>query len=303
MKKLIVSTIATKRVLPGMLVKDSPFHGISYVLMETEDNKCCRPLDFTSEVISECDVPLFWEEAEGNTKNETKLTYMNNIITALDNDSILVLTNNNYQYGSGCLCNKEAIEKAFDEFGCERLVMLPSSIHEVLLMPYSDNLNARELLDMVTDINKNDFVGDAKLIDMAYSFTLEEYENNVAQYVCEKDGEFHDYIDSVPTKLEKLLHRDIDFLKAVGTEFKSCAAIDITYRAKQKYGGEIMTSQLNVYHRIDTETGETEFYNVFASYEDIFCIDNETCSATDSVINVSIVAMADSRKELNEMGY
>lgn len=299
MKKLIVSTIATKRVQPGMIAKDSPFLGISYILMETDGNKLYHPLDFLDEGISESDVPTFWQEAEANTKADTNLSRISCFIGVPD-ENIFVLTNQNGVYGAGCLCNNEAIEKAFEEFDCERLIMLPSSVHEVLLIPYSNNADATKLYNMVTEINQMDFVGDAKLIDMAYSFTLEEYHNNAACYADGQDDEWHDYIESVPTKLEKLLCRDIDFLKAIGTEFKPCATIEVVYRIKE---GDTQTYQFTVSKRINTEAGRETFYDMFSQYENEVCIDDTSCSKADNVVSAHIIAMADTVEELNEIEY
>ena len=302
MKKLIVSAIATKRVQPGMIAKDSPFPGISYILMETDGNKLYHPLDFLDEGISESDVPTFWEEAEANTKADTNCSRMSCFIGIPDQmkESIFVLTNQNGVYVAGCLCNNEAIEKAFEQFDCERLIMLPSSVHEVLLIPYSDNTDAAKLYNMVTEINQMDFVGDAKLIDMAYSFTLEEYHNNAACYANGQGDEWHDYIESVPTKLEKLLCRDIDFLKAIGTEFKPCATIEVVYRIKE---GDTQTHQFTVSKRINTEAGRETFYDMFSYYENEICTDDSSCSKADNVVSVHIIAMADTVEELNEIEY
>ena len=62
------------------------------------------------------------------------------------------------------------------EFGkkhnIKKLVVLPSSIHEMLIMPYNDSINMNDLSFMVADVNANQVEPEERLTDRAYLIEL-----------------------------------------------------------------------------------------------------------------------------------
>ena len=51
------------------------------------------------------------------------------------------------------------------------LIILPSSIHEVLLLPYEANLSFQELTDMVSHINRAEVPVEDRLSDQVYLYS------------------------------------------------------------------------------------------------------------------------------------
>lgn len=64
-----------------------------------------------------------------------------------------VLTNRDRTYGAACLSYKDVFRSLSEHFGTG-LYILPSSIHEVILLPDSGNFSKEELEKMVTEINE-----------------------------------------------------------------------------------------------------------------------------------------------------
>ncbi|MGN0435510.1 MAG: DUF5688 family protein, partial [Wujia sp.] len=81
-----------------------------------------------------------------------------------DNPPIYVLSNEQCINGATCIIFKDLLENFAKRFDSD-LYILPSSIHEVLLVPVKDNWNRDELSELVRDVNENvleqmDFLSD-----------------------------------------------------------------------------------------------------------------------------------------------
>lgn len=81
-----------------------------------------------------------------------------------------VLTNNQKLYGAGCVLYPgllEAISKKLDH----DLFLLPSSIHEMILLPAANRVQSFELADLVTQINRTELAVDEILSDRVYYYS------------------------------------------------------------------------------------------------------------------------------------
>ncbi len=68
-------------------------------------------------------------------------------------DSVYVLTNPSGVDGAAAILSDKAMHEARDKIG-EDFLILPSSRHEVLLVPRSSQMSVRELTDMVREVNR-----------------------------------------------------------------------------------------------------------------------------------------------------
>lgn len=80
-----------------------------------------------------------------------------------------VLTNNNRINGAYCMIYEEYLRKFAESINSD-LFILPSSIHEVLLMPMSCGITKKELECMVRSINSSDLSPGEVLSDNVYEF-------------------------------------------------------------------------------------------------------------------------------------
>lgn len=91
-----------------------------------------------------------------------------------------VITNESKLYGAGYICLSEAMQAAYERIGSDFYV-LPSSVHELIALPYDDAGDARELLQMVTEINQTSVSREEVLADSVY---LYEHESDKLSWIC-----------------------------------------------------------------------------------------------------------------------
>ena len=81
-----------------------------------------------------------------------------------------VLTNKNGINGAACVLYKDVI-KNFAEGMDRDILILPSSIHEVLLLPDDDQLPYRDLANLVTFINQTEVPAEDRLSNQVYRYS------------------------------------------------------------------------------------------------------------------------------------
>lgn len=81
-----------------------------------------------------------------------------------------VLGNNMKLFGAASMLYKGLVENFADKIG-KNLFILPSSIHEVILVPDNGDMEARELWEMVCEINATQVEPEEVLTDSVYYFS------------------------------------------------------------------------------------------------------------------------------------
>lgn len=66
---------------------------------------------------------------------------------------LYILTVYNGIYGAAAMLNRTFMEEACEKMGCQKLWIIPSSCHEVLLVPYDFDVVARDLQRMCVEVN------------------------------------------------------------------------------------------------------------------------------------------------------
>ncbi|MDE6314704.1 MAG: hypothetical protein K2M46_14000 [Lachnospiraceae bacterium] len=84
-----------------------------------------------------------------------------------------VLSNQINFYGAACMLYEDVMEMFAQELG-EDVYILPSSVHEVLLVPVSKALPPKEMLEMVQDINTTQIPPEEILSNHIYQYSMEE---------------------------------------------------------------------------------------------------------------------------------
>lgn len=80
-----------------------------------------------------------------------------------------VLTNSTGMNGAACLLYEKPLA-CFGRKIDQDFFVLPSSVHEVILVPKTENINKEDLSEMVRDINKTDVSADEILSDNVYEY-------------------------------------------------------------------------------------------------------------------------------------
>lgn len=122
-----------------------------------------------------------WKRAEKNTFADTKITPMATILSDLVgtdlpetdfNCNLFVISNSEGRLGSSAVLDHGSI-RSFFKGVCDKLFMLPSSIHECLLVPADDRAgDISELSAMVKSINESEVDPMEQLADICYVINL-----------------------------------------------------------------------------------------------------------------------------------
>ncbi len=125
-----------------------------------------------------------WVEAGGLGPDGQE--WMDELLSQLQRDfereenkiPMYVLSNTQKLYGAACILYVNILEK-FSRLINSDFYILPSSVHEVILLPVSEHSSTPALLDMVTEINKTQVEESEILADSVYYFARED--NSVRQ--------------------------------------------------------------------------------------------------------------------------
>lgn len=84
-------------------------------------------------------------------------------------DIMFVLTNQLRNYGAACLLYDGVLQQIATELG-ENYYILPSSIHEMIVVPESKSPDRKQLLEMITEINETHVEPEEILSDNVYYY-------------------------------------------------------------------------------------------------------------------------------------
>ena len=84
-----------------------------------------------------------------------------------------ILSNKNKVLGACIILDKNMMKTVSDIVGIN-FYLLPSSIHEWLVVPESPDLTRADLADMVRDVNASVVSQEERLSDNVYTYSLEE---------------------------------------------------------------------------------------------------------------------------------
>lgn len=171
--------IGLQKVSKDSIVKrPTQFCGIeSYLYVYVSDNgECHKTARIGKRVLDEMSINLdeAWNRAEQNTFSEIKIGSIFNMIGMDEFDSeelyvpMLVVTNTRGFRGASSVLDVNTIRTVANRFGSRKLVMLPSSIHECILIPYEENMTLDELNFMVRSVNESEVESEDVLSDRAY---------------------------------------------------------------------------------------------------------------------------------------
>lgn len=120
-----------------------------------------------------------WEQAEKNTNATTVIMPLDQILNEIlgvegcaDDIPLFVISNMENHRGASAILNKAVLAEFGREHNIKKAIVMPSSIHEMLLLPYEDGENIEEYISMVKDINESKVLPEEQLADRAYLITL-----------------------------------------------------------------------------------------------------------------------------------
>ena len=116
------------------------------------------------------------EMLKNNISDELDKTLFKEVFTELIDEPILyVCTNRIGMNGAACILYEGVLAEFAERKGCD-IVILPSSIHEALLLPDNGEVDYDELREMVECINGHEVADEDVLSDRVYRYSLAEGE-------------------------------------------------------------------------------------------------------------------------------
>lgn len=107
----------------------------------------------------------------GSEINVPDYTYQDNIVSG--EDAPYILTNSKGVNGASVMLYPDCLKEIGGLIGND-LYILPSSIHEVLIVPDDGGINPKELESMVNEVNRNCVIHEEILSNNVYHFSLEK---------------------------------------------------------------------------------------------------------------------------------
>ena len=124
------------------------------------------------------DAEEVWKSARKNTFAETELESLASVIAdmcgipeeeVLEMDNTLYVVSNRCKMkGASAILNKDMLCGFAKQHGVSKLVVLPSSIHEMLVLPYDASIDMDMMSEMVREVNDTQVLPEERLTDQAY---------------------------------------------------------------------------------------------------------------------------------------
>lgn len=130
------------------------------------------------------------EAAKINALNDIDMKFMSEILfeQRMPKDNMLVVTSKDKFHGASRIFCDGVIDEIHKKFDNKKIIMLPSSIHEVICVPsITEDLN--ELKAIVEDVNKNSLQDNEYLSDNVYVHTDGEGWSIFNEFIKSKDSE------------------------------------------------------------------------------------------------------------------
>lgn len=112
--------------------------------------------------IALADIPTNYFDKWGITEDELRQQAIQNLnndfmIECVDGNGLYSLTNKSAYKGSGQILNNLALERIADKMGTDKLLIIPSTVDCLYVIPYSE-----EIIDMLLD--KQQYINDERLL-------------------------------------------------------------------------------------------------------------------------------------------
>ena len=171
-----------------IIKRPSPFDGIDEYLFvrQTDSGNVISVTLPTSKLLESITDEDLWNAAYENTCRDTFATTIEGAIFDLTQETdslapfaspkipLYVVTNHSKTRGAAAILNKQMILDFAKYHKVDKIVMLPSSIHEVIIKPYCED-NIDELTQLVRDINSDQVRPHEQLGDKAYLIDVHDY--------------------------------------------------------------------------------------------------------------------------------
>lgn len=121
-----------------------------------------------------------WSYARENTFNDITVEDMSVLLGAFETEAekdpaspaLLVISNHDKVKGAAAILDRETLEKIGKDYDTNEVIIIPSSIHECIIIPHTEHIDINEITSMVIEVNKSAVDPVDQLGDRAYIVTL-----------------------------------------------------------------------------------------------------------------------------------
>ena len=123
-----------------------------------------------------------WSNAEANTNAETKIESMAKVMSEMmgfeyneemdEMTPFFILSNTCKMKGASAVLNRKVLSDFGERYHTNKIVVLPSSVHEMLIVPYTEDVELDTFSEMVGEVNYTEVDPTERLTDRAYIITL-----------------------------------------------------------------------------------------------------------------------------------
>ena len=118
-------------------------------------------------------------EAASNNDNYICMNMKDLICECLDDSKMFVVSNEDKCCGAGAICSDYILKETLEKLGSERMLIIPSSIHEIICIPDDGEITtALRTAEMITEINAQCLRPEEVLSDHPYIFDGEVVRNS-----------------------------------------------------------------------------------------------------------------------------
>lgn len=161
----------------SIIKRATEYDGIeSYLRVRVDDDTSYR---LTNGHITRLNVNVdsLWDIAEKNTFADVKIQTMASVLaemtgmpeSAFEGLPMWVASNSSKVNGASAILDKNAL---FSALNTDKVYVIPSSIHECIVIPYSENADIDMLTEMVKEVNGSQVEPEEQLSDKAYLINL-----------------------------------------------------------------------------------------------------------------------------------
>lgn len=169
----------------SIIQKSTEFPGIdSYLFLLASDKEKRMFCYFTCNFLFECiySIQQLWVLAENNTKESIRVEHILNMLKELKSPlgknvtkktfPVYVVTNKELYRGAACIIDKVTIRECCKKLNVENIICMPSSIHEMIFVPYDGESDLEEMSTMVKEINQTIVEPEDQLSDQVFIMKL-----------------------------------------------------------------------------------------------------------------------------------
>lgn len=118
-----------------------------------------------------------WKSAVENTNAESVIKSVAEVLAEMvgiayveDEDAfpLYTVTNRCGEKGASAILNKKVLTAFGEKYQTDKIVVLPSSIHEMLIAPYTGEMDLDDFSNMVKEVNNSKVAPQERLTDRAY---------------------------------------------------------------------------------------------------------------------------------------